>query len=94
MQKYVMEVETKQVLDQVNRHHEQMQKKGVKDEQELESDEDDYKVQNNVPIYHWSVLTNPRSFFTRLSTEAADKLTPTTIFSSVTRLTPWGQTES
>jgi len=82
MHQYAMEAETKQVLNEVNRYQEENQNI---DEQEWDSDEDDYKIQNNVPIYHWSVLTNPQSFFTRLSTEIVDRLAPSTLFPNVTR---------
>jgi len=91
MQEYIMDVERKQVVDQVNRYQEEKKKQESGEEQGWESDEDDYKIQNNVPIYHWSVLTNPRSFFNRLSTEVADKLVPTTLLPTMNRLTPWGK---
>jgi len=97
MLKHVMELETKQVLDQVNSYQEKIKQQETKDEEQCDSDEDDYKIQNNVPIYHWSVITNPRSFFTRLSTQVADKLVPTSVIPSMpsmTRLTTWGHTKS
>jgi len=97
MQKYVMEAEEKQVLEQVNRYQETIKRKTMQEEQEVDSEEDDYKIQNNVPIYHWSVITDPRSFFTRLSTQVTNRLVPTTVLSSIpnmTHLTPWGHTKS
>jgi len=99
MQKYITEAETKQVLDQVNRYQETIKRKAAGVEQEGDSEDDDYKIQNNVPIYHWSMITDPRSFFTRLSTQVTEKLVPTAVFSnipsitSMTQLTPWGQTK-
>lgn len=91
MQEYIKNEETKQVVDLVSRYQEEKKKQEAGEGQHWESDEDDYKIQNNVPIYHWSVLTNPRSFFNRLSTEVADKLVPTTLFPTMNRLTTWGK---
>jgi len=74
MRQVAMDAERKRADDNRNAYLLDNKEEELVDENELWSDEeDDHKIQNNVPIYHVSVLTNPRSFFNRVSMGMVDK---------------------